>query len=315
MVSYSSSKLIKQRTKEMCKEIMEWNINKNPNFFEKILSYLKKEYEAIPEKERIGKGIVYIARNVAKEMFNFLETELTVNKQYLVQIIQEIFNDGERRNSTLMQHLALLLLSEYVLHFPSDIVKLMNLIEKYADHDEWSIRESTLFSLQSGLKTNPEVTLVILSKWVKSKNNKIRRIVAECLRPNRQVPWLRDPGKNDIVLKILTDLRKDPSIYVRKSVGNNIKDLSKYMPEKMLDLMQQWIDFQVKDTSMKIHDGLAMEINLNKEEKHLIWTMKHGMRWIRARNPELHSQLEKILGKYYVLYFDEKRNRLARPLK
>ena len=104
---------------------------------------------------------------------------------------------------------------------------------------------------------------------------------------------------------------KDPSIYVRKSVGNNIKDLSKYMPEKMMGLMINWLN---KD-NIKVHDELATEIGLNKEEKQLIWTMKQAMRWIKDRNPEYHKKLEKILGKNYVLYFDEKRNRLAKPKK
>jgi len=124
---------------------------------------------------------------------------------------------------------------------------------------------------------------------------------------------LRDPRKNDKVLKILTSLRKDPSIYVRKPVGNNIKDLSKYMPEKMLDLMEKWIKTQRKETKINIHNELAMEEGLSKEEMQLIWTMKHAMRWIRAKNPELHPRLEKILGKNYILYFDEKKNRLAKP--
>ena len=60
------------------------------------------------------------------------------------------------------------------------------------------------------------------------------------------------------------------------------------MPEKMLDLMEQWLDKQIKETKITIHDELAMEVGLNNEEKHLIWTMKHAMRWIKAKNPEFH---------------------------
>jgi len=33
---------------------------------------------------------------------------------------------------------------------------------------------------------------------------------------------------------------------------------------------------------------------------------------MKNKNPEFHPQLEKILGKNYILYFDEKRNMLAR---
>ena len=47
----------------------------------------------------------------------------------------------------------------------------------------------------------------------------------------------------------------DSSIYVRKSVGNNIKDLSKYMPEKILKLMEIWI----KQSNIEVHAELAEE--------------------------------------------------------
>ena len=58
-----------------------------------------------------------------------------------------------------------------------------------------------------------------------------------------------------------------------------------------------------------------MELGLKKVEKRLIWTIKHAMRWIKNRIPELHPRLEITLGKYYLLYFDEKRNRLTRPFE
>ena len=39
------------------------------------------------------------------------------------------------------------------------------------------------------------------------------------------------------------------------------------------------------------------------------------MRWIQKKNPKFHSNLENILGKNYILYFDEKRNKRANPPK
>jgi len=37
------------------------------------------------------------------------------------------------------------------------------------------------------------------------------------------------------------------------------------------------------------------------------------MRWIRKKDPKCHSRLKKILGKNYILYFDEKSNKYAKP--
>ncbi len=145
-------------------------------------------------------------------------------------------------------------------------------------------------------------------KWAKSSNENLRRLASESLRPHASVKWLRDPLKNDTILQILTLLRQDSSIYVRKSVGNNLKDLTKYMPKKILFLVESWIN----EANIKVHDALASEINLNREQKYLIWTIKQAMRWLKNKNPEFHPRIEKILGKNYILYFDEKRNRFAR---
>ena len=313
MVSVSSSNKVRERTKKFCKDNLDW---KNSNFeinFTKINAFLNKEYEIIPEKERVGKGKVYISRHASKGFFSCLKNEEMIIQAHFLTIISQLFEYGEKNESQIMQHFSLLLLSEYITTYPQSIFEILPLVEKYASHQDWQVRESAMYSMQSSLKIIPDKTLIILSKWVKNEDQNLRRVVAECLRPHKKVKWLRDPEKNDKVLKILTDLRKDPSIYVRKAVGNNTKDLSKYMPEKMVDLMEVWMNIQIKETNIKIHDELAMEEGLIKEEKQLIWTMKHAMRWIRIRNPELHPRLEKILGKNYILYFDEKKNRLAKP--
>lgn len=81
------------------------------------------------------------------------------------------------------------------------------------------------------------------------------------------------------------------------------------MPEKILDLMENWITL----AKIQVKEGLASEKGLNKEEKKLILAIKHAMRWIQKKNPQYHSRLEAILGRDYVLYYDEKSNKYARP--
>ncbi len=307
MPSISSSRKIRERTREFCSKIKNWNVNENNlNLLEKIDNFLKKEYEIIPGKERIGKGIVYISKYFAKEMCLYFKENSIMDIELFKKFIENGFNFGEKNDSPNIQHFVLLLMAE----FPIDFEIKIPFIEKWADHDDWAIRETTCASILYELKRNPEKLLKLLLKWVKSENQNLRRIVSESLRPMAEVKWLRDPNKNDEILEILTLLRKDPSIYVRKSVGNNIKDLSKYMPEKTLDLMESWLNSEPK---IKIHDELAMEVGLSPEEKRLIWTIKHAMRWLKERNPEFHPRLEKILGKNYILYYNEKKNRLARP--
>ena len=310
MVSSSSSTLIRERTREFCKKREDWSFsNAKKLTLKEINSFLKKEYNTIPEKERIGKGIVYISRNVAKEVFLFLKNEHEVEEQYHLDFLRANFSHGEEIGSSIQQHFALLYIAEFVYHYPKKFNTIIPLIEEYANYDEWSVRESIGGAILAGLKKSPEKTINYLFNWANSENENLRRIVSESSRPMASVKWLRDPAKNDKILELLTLLRNDPSIYVRKSVGNNLKDLSKYMPEKVLDLMDKWI----KESNIEVHEELATEEGLSQEDKRLIWTMKHAMRWLKERNPEYHPRLEKMLGKNYLLYFDEKRNRLAKP--
>ena len=72
------------------------------------------------------------------------------------------------------------------------------------------------------------------------------------------------------------------------------------------------MNIQTKEANTKIHDELAMKVGLTKEEMSLIWTIKHALRWLMAKNPESHPRIEMILGMNNLLYFDEKKNRLLR---
>jgi hypothetical protein len=83
------------------------------------------------------------------------------------------------------------------------------------------------------------------------------------------------------------------------------------MPLKILNLVEQW----VIDADIIVKEDLASKSKkeLGPNNFYLIWTIKHALRWLRERNPEYHSKIEKILGKNYVLYFNEKKNRLAKP--
>ena len=310
MVSISSSRFIKERTLEFCTTIKDWKLkDDNSSFFSKIVEVLDKEYAMIPEKERIGKGIVHISRHVSKGIFEYVKDKGYTSVNYVKKFSQDVFKYGKEIESLITRHFALLFLSEFVLNYPKNMNEVVPLIEHWVNSEEWDVRETVLMSIVNGLKKNTKETLELLKKWVKSENENYRRGATESLRPRAEIKWLRDPSKNDTILDLLTELNKDPSIYVRKSVGNNLKDLTKYMPEKILTLMENWI----RESRIKVNDELASEIGLSIEEKRLIWTMKHAMRWIKKKAPEYHSRLEGILGKNYVLYFDEKKNRLAKP--
>lgn len=179
---------------------------------------------------------------------------------------ENLFNFGEAIGDVKTQHLALYIFAESIYQFPREFENAKPLIIHWANYEEWQIRESTGEAILAALKSIPEECLEYLLELTRNDNENLRRLVSESLRPRADIKWLRDPSKNDIVLEILTNLRKDPSIYVRKSVGNNAKDLTKYMPEKMLNLMEEWI----KQSKIEVHAEFATERGLSKDQQRLI---------------------------------------------
>ena len=78
--------------------------------------------------------------------------------------------------------------------------------------------------------------------WSEHQNECVRRLACEGCRP--ALPWAqalvsfkKDPGP---ILPILSTLKTDPSIHVRKSVANNLNDISKTHPDLVAGLAKDW---------------------------------------------------------------------------
>ncbi len=300
MVSISSASEISKRAIAIFNKL---NLNSfNRSQVSLIIEYLKKEYDTIPEKERIGKGRVYISKIVAKALYKYLKKKYLgsqkgkINEEKFIKSVSGAIEILEAINDTLV--LSIHLTSNFALDFFDNTIEK---IEIWANNEDWEIRENAIYPLLSGLKNNQKKALDLLSSWVDSENPNIRRFVAESLRPKAEVKWLRDSTQNDEILKILTFLNHDESIYVRKAVGNNLKDLTKYMPDKILKLTEDWL---------KEKENLSQ-----KEQKYLIYTIYRALRWLKDRNPKYHDWIERLVGKNYLLYYDEKRNINAVPPK
>ncbi|MEM7375057.1 MAG: DNA alkylation repair protein [Bacteroidota bacterium] len=81
-----------------------------------------------------------------------------------------------------------------------------------------------------------------MSEWTTHPNHHVRRLASEGIRP--RLPWAmalpafkEDPSP---ILPILEQLKNDPSEYVRRSVANNLNDISKDHPEVVLEVCTRW---------------------------------------------------------------------------
>ncbi|MFT8322883.1 MAG: DNA alkylation repair protein [Bacillus sp. (in: firmicutes)] len=98
------------------------------------------------------------------------------------------------------------------------------------------------FAVRPYLLHDQEKMLNQMQIWAKSENEHVRRFASEGCRP--RLPWgMSIPAlkKNPYpVLPILERLKSDDSLYVRKSVANNLNDISKTHPDLVVELATSW---------------------------------------------------------------------------
>ena len=107
---------------------------------------------------------------------------------------------------------------------------------------ELTKRFTAEFSIRAFIERDPDQTLARLAEWARDPNVHVRRLVSEGTRP--RLPWAprlrgfqEDPSP---VLELLEVLRDDPEEYVRRSVANNLNDISKDHPERAVDVAERW---------------------------------------------------------------------------
>jgi len=109
---------------------------------------------------------------------------------------------------------------------------------------ELTQRFSAEFSIRPFLAQHTEATLARLREWARDPSPHVRRLVSEGTRP--RLPWAarlrefqRDPRP---VLSLLELLKDDPSLYVRRSVANNLNDIGKDHPELLVETARRWMN-------------------------------------------------------------------------
>ena len=101
---------------------------------------------------------------------------------------------------------------------------------------------SAEFAIRPFIDRYPKKTLSILRSWTADPSEHIRRLVSEGTRP--RLPWgsrlrkLQEDPKP--VLALLERLKDDSSLYVRRSVANNLNDIAKDHPDTVIDVCARW---------------------------------------------------------------------------
>ncbi|WP_026888703.1 DNA alkylation repair protein [Clostridium beijerinckii] len=113
----------------------------------------------------------------------------------------------------------------------------MNALERFTQ------QSSSEFAIRPFLLHHPKRVMEYMMKWSLSPNEHIRRLSSEGCRP--RLPWGTSLPMFKIdpypVLKVLENLKEDDSLYVRKSIANNLNDISKDNPDTVLEIAENWM--------------------------------------------------------------------------
>ncbi len=149
---------------------------------------------------------------------------------------------------------------------------------EYAGLDDWSASipalacftsfSSSEFAVRPFIVQDPARMMDQMLHWAADPDHHIRRLASEGCRP--RLPWAMaldlfkaDPAP---IMPILERLKRDSSVYVQKSVANNLNDISKDHPERVKQLARDWY-------------GESLQTN---------WIVKHGCRsLLRQGDPDM----------------------------
>ena len=229
----------------------------NPKFYNELTRDLSFVYPKL-KKDSFLKDVKKGYRQL--ELMQRLELVSDTLKNHLPQKYPEAVN-------------IIYALAPKVKSFPG--MALPNFVQKFGlnhfDHSLDALKYLTTFSssefaIRVYLKADFKKTIREMEKWSEHENEHVRRLASEGSRP--RLPWsfkleevINAPKTTS---RIIDALKNDEALYVKKSVGNHLNDISKDHPEYMLDTISQW----------------------NLEHDHTNWIVKRAIRTlVKAGHP------------------------------
>lgn len=119
----------------------------------------------------------------------------------------------------------------------SDILTYMK--DEVSKDSNWRVQEVLAKAFDEFCKKiEYEKALPVIDEWLGSNNPNTRRAVVEGLRIWTSRPYFKE-NPNEAIRRI-ANLKDDSSEYVRKSVGNALRDISKKFPDLIKIELENW---------------------------------------------------------------------------
>ena len=135
-----------------------------------------------------------------------------------------------------IQEIGIFLLGYAAHEIPESLDFLRNTVSK---HQNWKVQEILAMAFDNHCKSiGYENAVPLITDWLSGANPNVRRAASEGLRVWTSRPYFKDHPS--VAIRLLSDRKTDSSEYVRKSIGNALKDISKKHPELVFDEIHKW---------------------------------------------------------------------------
>jgi 3-methyladenine DNA glycosylase AlkC len=179
--------------------------------------------------------------------------ELKERTRHISHTLHAFLPDGYRATLDVLQRAAPLLVNYGFQNIVfSDYVECYGLDDWEASIpalEQFNQLVSAEFAIRPFIVRYPERTIAKMRHWAESDDVRLRRLASEGCRP--RLPWgialsalKADPSP---ILPILEHLKDDEAETVRRSVANNLNDISKDNPEVVLNLLRRWQTTETKE--------------------------------------------------------------------
>jgi len=210
----------------------------NENYIELLATSIKTSYlefnsnvftKTVFDDSWKEKELKQRMRHIAETMRTFLPNEYANSIEILTSAFSVIGTGYTLENMIFQDFVELFGMDD----FETSIVAL----------EHFTIGSSSEFAIRRFIIKYPQRTMQQMKKWAYSENEHVRRLASEGCRP--RLPWAIALQEFKIdpttVIEILEILKDDSSEYVRKSVANNLNDISKDNPEIVKKLAKKWL--------------------------------------------------------------------------
>lgn len=172
-----------------------------------------------------------------KDSLKLVKTE--AEKYYKSHSLKECYEMGlelYRSDNFQIQEVGVFLLGYSAQQFPAALAFLKDTVSQ---HDGWKVQEILAMAFDNHCKIiGYENALPLIEEWFASDCANVRRAVSEGLRVWTSRSYFKENPQTAI--QLLTEHKEDGSEYVRKSIGNALKDISKKFPDYVAEELGAW---------------------------------------------------------------------------